>query len=284
MTVLLDRPPRSGQRAPLALELGLYLAAMLVAIGATFIVARFWTDLGSIGQLAIGLLVAAIGYTAARSMEHAAPEALARPTAAVRTVGIGGVALSAGVLAHWAGADSADTIALAVGPPVFVLGLLDWRNRDRPLPFVITLAGLITTAGAAGAMLEPTPRQAGTVIWLGAMVMLATALRASIRPTGLAAVLAVIGSNIGATAFGADQERIGVSVALASLILVLVLGLTTRSTPVIAVALTLIALTLPRVMAAYLHGLGAALGMLLVGVIALGLLVPRLVRSAARKR
>ena len=269
---------------PLAAEFVLYLAAILVGTGSTFMVTRFWDRLGGGGRVAIALAVTAVGYLAAMMLEPVEAPSFRRLAALTRLVGTAGLALSAGVLAVELGSESPPITTLCVGLPVLIAGSLDWRNEERPLGLFTTVVGLTVTGIALGSLADIWPWVAGGVTWVVGATMVGLGLTERLRPALWAAVFGAIGAMAGAVALGATVEIVRFVAPMVTAALVITAGLAARRTPITAIGVVGFLIFLQSTLARYLRGVGGGIGVLLIGVVILVVVVPRLTRAAGSGR
>jgi hypothetical protein len=179
--------PAPPARIPLMTELVVYAGMLLTAIGVAVFVTEAWQDLAWPVRLVIGVVCAALGLTVGTLLGRIDESGARRLRGVSWVIGVGGVALSAGVVAAWVFDATEDATGLVVGIAVLVASTLLWRNLDRPLQLLTALVGLVVAAAASGSLMD-TPSWVGTVLGVPAgLGMVALAVTHRLRPPLFAA-------------------------------------------------------------------------------------------------
>ncbi len=259
-----------GRRGlPLLAEALSYLGILLVTSSGAFVVVHFWHRLGTAGRMGVGLVVTAVGFGAAAVVNRGADVGSVRVAAFLRLCATGGVAIVAGVAAVALGSKDAATTALVVGLAAFAANLVLWRNRERPLGFLGTLAALVVSAVAlvAVAGIEPTRSESGVSVMLASLALAACGFAGVVRPSRLAAVLGEAGALVGALIIAGSRPGVGALIGLLLSIGGLALGLVRAQRAVVGVALVGFLVFLFQALSLFVHGAGSAFAVLIVGVV-----------------
>ncbi len=246
-----------------------YVGMALVVAGASVVAVRLWHDLAVGGRLAVGMAVVLLGFGAARVVARGGDPPSLRVASALQTGGTGGVAIVAGVLATAFGSHDAGVTALAVGPALAATGAVLWRNGDRPLPFLSTVAGVVVTAVAVHdvAGLDLTPAEAGAVAWAAGAGLACAALLHLVRPAAISAVLGLVAALGGALAISDAHAAVGGAVGMATAAGAVLVGLARRLPVLAGLGMVGFLIFLGRVLAQYVRGPAAALAVVVLGVV-----------------
>jgi hypothetical protein len=185
-------PPPPVARIPLMTELVVYAGMLLTAIGAAVFVGEVWEDLAWPVRLVVGVVAAIAGLLVGAWLGRIDEAGARRLRGVVWLIGVGGVALSAGVVAAWLFDTGEEATALVVGLAVVAASALLWRNLDRPLQLLTTLVGLVVAAIGLGNLLD-SPEWVATIVGVPvglAVVWLAVTHR--VRPPAFAAAFGAV--------------------------------------------------------------------------------------------
>ncbi len=257
---------RREGRLPLATELLSYLGIALVIMSGTFLVTRFWSDLHIGGRVAVGLVAAVVGLLGSTVVTRIGGRGACRLGSFLALCGTGGVALTVGLAAVALGSHSS-TVVLAVGLAVLALSLVLWRNDDRPLPFLSSIAGVVATAvGLYGVLhLHLTPVESGVVVWCTALALGVLGTSRLLRPPLLVLIVAELGTFVGALVI--TPYAFGWVLGLLTATAALGVGLWRREPSVVVIAVACFLFFLARTLSFYFQGPVAAIGVLVVGLV-----------------
>lgn len=261
------RPAESREgRLPLATELLSYLGIALVIMSGTFLVTRFWSDLHVGGRLAVGLVVATVGLLGGTVVTRIGGPGACRLGSFLALCGTGGVALAVGLAAVALGGHHF-TAVLAVGLAVLAFSLALWRNDDRPLQFLSSVAGVVVTAvGLYGVLhMDLTPVESGVVVWCSALVLGVLGASRLLRPPLFVLIVAEFGTFVGALVI--TPYAFGWVLGLLTAAAALGLGLWRREPTVVVIGVACFLFFLARTLSFYFQGPVAAIGVLVVGLV-----------------
>lgn len=251
---------------PALAELFVYLGLVFVAVGSTFVVTRFWDDLGGPLRLAIGAAVAVIGLVAGRALRRIGTPPFERLAGIAELAGTGGVALTAGIAsALLEGSEEVTTLVVGLGALAVAVPL--WRNRDRPLQLLAVVAATgATVSGLIGvASVEPPVWLVGPALWATGAVVVALTLAERVRPATVALVVGGAGAVLGGLVLADVVRAVGFLVALVSAGAMVGIGIRTERTPVTVLAILAFLQVLLFTLTELVSGPVAALGLLVTG-------------------
>ena len=265
------------QLPPLA-EVFVYLGLLFAAVGAVFVVSRFWSDLPWPARLAVGVAVAVLGLGVGRVLQRTEGAAFTRLAGVADLAGTGGVALTAGIAAVMLGGDDPGLIAMAAGAAGGLTGLALWRGTDRPLQVLSFAAGLVAVVmGLAGLLSIEPPGWAFTLVLVpvgAAIVALGTTER--LRPPTTIVLLGGLSAVAGAFALTEVSLGIGGLAAMAVAGTMVAVGLRTKRLPVTVLATLVFLQALTMALGQYLRGAGVAVALLVAGFAIVVLAVRRI--------
>ncbi|HEX9260189.1 MAG TPA: DUF2157 domain-containing protein [Acidimicrobiales bacterium] len=261
---------------PLTTELLAYLGSVLAMMGGLFVVARKWEDLPFAGRLAVGLAIAVAGFLGGRSVGRLHGDGAERLSGFLQVIGIGGLAVTSGVVAVEAGSDDPGLTALVVGPVVMAAAALCWRNRERPLQLLALAGGFVAALAGSGAVIDSPPWVAGIGVLVVSVGLGLLAWRELVHPALVAMLLASLGLVVGAEMLQDLQRDLGVVLGLVAAAAVVAGGLAQNRMPVLAFGIIAFLVALQILLSTYVRGPLGALGVLLVGLV---LVVVVIVRS-----
>jgi hypothetical protein len=265
------------QGLPLAAELLSYLGIILVAVSGAVVVARFWDDISVVGRVGVGLSIAALGLVGGWLVLRLHGASAERLGGFLWLGGTAGVALTAGVVeVEMADGKASAVTGLVVGLAVLALSVVLWRNlATRPLQFLTTVGGLSASVGfgVAAAEVEPSVVLVGVAIWIAAVTLGGLALRGIVRPEMVALVVAGVGAVESMMAVASEYRAVGLGLAVASAAGVVLVGLWRKYVPVVVVGVLTFLVSLGQLLGMYLRGVGSALVVLVLGVVAVAVAV-----------
>lgn len=223
--------PARPRRIPAVAEALGYLGGVLAVTGLVLVVGRYWPDMATAGRLALsaaGALVPLVAGALVRPDGDLGDVALERLRGFLWLASAAAAAVFAGVLAADAlGADSGETIALAVSAAVALHSGLLWRWRERPLQQLACLGSLAVVAGAT--VSEFSGSGSGLAVWaVGAGFLYAGLRRRTPLPLvteGVGALAVVVGAFMSASDWPGPGLLFAVATAVGLLALATVPGL-----------------------------------------------------------
>jgi hypothetical protein len=270
----LDEQPSAPLRLTVAVEAASYLGSSLALAGGAVMVGRSWDELGLVGQLLVAFAVSAVGFAAGSWILRLGEAGAARLGSFLWTIGTGGVVMAIVVVHLHVETSAAWLVALSIGAPVLVIGLVLWRNLNRPLQMLTALAGLAATVGGLVDLsgIELSTSQVAAAVWASAVVFGVLAALDRVNPKLVALVVALVVAFFAATSLVDSYERLGPALAAFTTAVVVVYSL--RQSLIVLLGLSLlgflIAVTvlIEAIFSGVVAGLVAALLGLLIVVVA----------------
>lgn len=275
-----EEPPRLTVVA----EVASYLGSVIAFAGGAAIVGPNWERIGLLGQLAVGAAIAVIGFVAGTWLVHEAEPGTVRLGTFLWTIGTGGVALAAGAFVNAIDPRDDGWFGVMIGVPVLAVGLVLWRNLERPLQLVTSVVGLAITAAGLGGLIDVPVRISSPVVWGGSLLVGVLAATGRVRPRTVALAAAAVGLLVASFMLGEDSERLAAIVAVATAAGIVAYALLDRSWVLVAIGLAGFFLAMTMAMQTVLPGMGARLLAVLVGLAVVGAVAVRAQRSARRDR
>lgn len=217
-----EQPPRPPTRRVLPAEAIGYVGAALAFSAIAWMLREVWIELTTFGQLAlIGLLtVLLFGGGAALARSTSAP--LQRLTSVLFLGGLVGAGWTTGILAFEVVGVRSEFGAVLVAATLAVLAVPLYLLRPRALPQVVALGAIValTVTLLLLPALTPDPWVFGLVLWAIGSGWLLASLGGYLPPTEISGVLggslALLGSLIAGTGFGAIAWWLGLGVLTAA--------------------------------------------------------------------
>lgn len=268
-----------GRLSPLA-EILVYLGVVIVVASGAALVNQVWQEIGLAGRVAVGAVVAGVGLFAGAVVRRLDEPGTTRLAWFLWFCGTGGVAMVAAVLADRLGHGHPAVTALWTGAVVAALSASLWRNQDRPLQFLSTVAGAVATVAGAVNALHWTvgPLLGGFLLWTVSVAM--AVLGATVlRPRLAGLLLGQAGALMGAMVMMGNQNVLALSLGLATAAAGVTYGVRAHQPPVLGLGVvTLFSMTV-RLLAIYLRGPVATMVSLIVGLAMVGVVVARVVKG-----
>lgn len=279
-----EEPAAVRRLSPVA-ELVSYLGIVLVLVSGGLSVSRLWHGLGFGGRAAVGAAVAVLGFIGGQAVSRIGDPSTTRLGWFLWLCGTGGVAMSTAVLVdRWSGNSSGWTV-FVTGLVVIAVSVGLWRNLERPLQFLGSVAGLCISVTGLSVLTNwnPSATTFGALVWIAAAGLALLAVKV-VHPFLIAMVVAQGGFFVGAMAMTSSSRALGVALGLLSAAGGVALGLRTRRAPITVLGVISFFVFTVRLLSTYLRGPGATLGALVLGVALVGAVLWRATRanSAAR--
>lgn len=275
--------PAAGvpEGGPQAARLGLvaeavsYLGIALMTASGALVVARFWKDLHIGGRLALGVAMTVAGLAAAAVVGRIGDPGSHRLSSFLQLFATGGVALTAGVSAVALGSHTAGVTAVAVGPAVLCVSAALWRNRERVLPFLSSVAGGVV--GVVGlytvADWSLTTTEKAFAVWAAAVALGVLAASTRLRPTLAGLLVAEVGALVAALFVVNPHHALGLTTGLVTALAALFVGMGFRHNSVEAVAVIGSLVFLGYTLALYVKGPAGAVAILVLGAVLVALAI-----------
>lgn len=260
-----DEPTTPG--LPALAELFVYLGLVFVAVGSTFVVTRFWEDLGGPLRLAIGAAVAAIGLVGGRALRRVGTPPFDRLAGVAELAGTGGAALTAGIAAVLFDAGN-EVTTLAAGASALMVAVPLWWNRERPLQLLAVAASVAaTTSGVmqVASIDDPPAAVVGPTTWVVGATVVVLALVDRLRPATVALLVGGGTAVSGGLVLTDVAEALGLLTGLGTAGVMVAVGLHSGRTPVTVLAVIAFLQLLAATLTALVAGPAAALALLVAG-------------------
>jgi hypothetical protein len=273
-----------SRRLSLSAELVSYLGLVLVLASGAILVSRLWHGLEVWGRLSVGVLVAVVGFVAARAVLRFDEEGSTRLGWLFWLLGTGGLAMTIAVATDRVGGQRASWTMSVTGFAVVIVSVVLWRNLERPLQFLSAVLGVVVMVAGVVQFThrEPSALAIGLFAWTAGVVLGALALK-NVRPALVAMLVGQGAAFMGSMAMIASEGRIagficGLSVAIAGVSI----GLKKQEAPVVTLGVISFFVLVLRVLSYYLRGPGAMLAAFALGVVLVAVVIWRAAVSRAR--
>ena len=265
-------PPRLS----IVAELTVYLGSVIALMSGSMMVGQNWEELPTGGRAAIGVAIAALGFTAGARLIHLDDPSTRRLASFMWLIGTGGVTLATGVMVDTADFDEPAWNVVIIGLPVLAIGAALWRNLDRPLQVLTTAVGAGLTLGGIGNLVGIPPWIGGVLVWSAAIVVGGLAIGQRLRPELYVLGVAAIAAMIGATML-ADVSELSASIAATITAAgIVAVGLTRHLTPILVIGVIAFLQALQGLLMTTLNG---ALAAAIVAVAGLAVVIVVIARS-----
>jgi hypothetical protein len=277
--------PRGARRLSPVVELVTYLGIILVVASGAVFVSRLWHGMGLGGRLAVGVVVALVGFIGGRAVIQIRDPGTTRLAWFLWLCGTGGVAMTTAVAIDRISGSRAGWTLLATGLAVLVVSVPLWRNLERPLQFLTSVAGAVMAVIGLVlvADLHPSVVLVGLLIWVASVVLAVLGVEV-LHPSVLAIVVAELGALESTMAISTSSRAPGIALGLASAAAGVGLGLRLKQSPVVAVGVIGFFTFLVRLLTEYLHGVGTVLGAFVIGVALVSAAIWRATRQGGTTR
>lgn len=270
------------QRLTTVAEVAVYLGSVIAFAGGAAIIGPNWEALGLLGQVVLGLAIAAVGFVAGTWMVRLAEPGTTRLGSFLWAIGTGGVALAVAVVMQEIDPGEEGWIPLVIGIPVLAIGAALWRNLDRPLQLLTGVVGLVLIGAGLGSLVEINVLVASPILWGASLVFGVLAALGRIRPRLVALAVSSVGLMLASFMLGDESERLAAIVAVATAAGIVAYALVDRSWPLVAIGLVAFFLAMTMAMQTVLHGMGARLIAVAGGLLVVAAVAVRAQRSARR--
>lgn len=237
-------------------ELVSYLGIVLVLASGGLFVNRLWHGLGLGGRMAVGVVVALLGFLGGRAVTRLDDEATTRLGWLLWLCGTGGVAMSTAVLVDRVASHNAGWTMFVTGLVVLAVSMSLWRNLERPLQFLGSVAGFgVSVVGIASlASWGPDSVIIGLLLWIAGVTLGLFALKI-VHPALTATLVAQGGLFIGAlVVISSNSRAIGFVLGLLGAAAGVGLGLSKRQMPIVAAGVVSFFVFVVRFLSFYLRG------------------------------
>ena len=229
-------PPSPERRVPIGAELAVYIGSLIALMGGQMVIVRAWDRLAYPGRLAVGLVVAAVGFIAGRVLARIHEPGTDRLASFMWVIGTGGVAIAVATTLLERDVNPRAWVTVVTGAAVVVVSAWLWRNREeRPLQLATLMGGLVAIGIGVGILTAVETWVAGIVLAVASIGIGAIARAGFLHPRWLVLMVSAAGAIIGAGMVAELQEQLGLSLACAVAIGVVAVGLAERENPLLAV-------------------------------------------------
>jgi hypothetical protein len=262
--------PEVPQRLTVVAEVASYLGSVIAFAGGAAIVGPNWERIGLVGQLAIGVAIAAIGFVAGSWLVHQAEAGTVRLGCFLWAVGAGGIALAAGAVVNQIDPRDEGWFGVAIGLPVLAIGIGLWRNLDRPLQLLTAVVGLFIVYAGISGLVDVSVWIASPMIWGASLVFGVLAALGHVKPRTMALITAAAGLMVGSLTLADESDRLAAIVAVATAAGIVAYALVDRSWPLVGVGLFAFFVAITNMMQTVLQGMAARLVAVLLGLVVVG--------------
>jgi hypothetical protein len=206
--------PAAVRRLPLGAELAVYVGSLIALMGGQMVIVRAWDGLGYPGRLAVGLVVALVGFVAGRVLARIHESGTDRLASFMWVIGTGGVAIAVATTLLELDVRPRAWVAVVTGAAVVIVSALLWRNReDRPLQLATSIGGLVVVGIGLAPLTEVATWVAGIVMAAASIVVGSIARAGLLHPRWLVMMASAAGAIIGAAMIAELQEQLGFGLA-----------------------------------------------------------------------
>ena len=249
---------------------------LIALMSGSMMVGQNWEELPTGGRAAIGVAIAALGFTAGARLIRLDDPSTRRLASFMWLIGTGGVTLATGVMVDTADFDEPAWNVVIIGLPVLAIGAALWRNLDRPLQVLTTAVGAGLTLGGIGNLVGIPPWIGGILVWSAAIVVGGLAIGQRLQPELYVLGVAAIAAMIGATML-ADVSELSASIAATITAAgIVAVGLTRHLTPILVIGVIAFLQALQGLLMTTLNG---ALAAAIVAVAGLAVVIVVIARS-----
>lgn len=267
------------QRFTIVAEVASYLGSVIAFAGGAAIVGPNWEDLGLVGQGAVALAIAAIGFTVGAWLVHLGEAGTTRLGSFLWVVGTGGVALFVGGVVNEIDPAEEAWFPALIGLAVLAVGASLWRNLDRPLQLLTAGTGLALAGGGLLTLTDLSLWIAAPIVWVASFVFAILAAFDRARPRLVALAVASAGLMVGSFMFADQSERLASIVAVATAAIIVTYALLDRSWPLVAIGVAAFFIAVTSLMQEVLQGTVARLVAVVLGLVVVAAVAIRAQRA-----
>lgn len=267
-------------RLTVVAEVAIYLGSLIALAGGAAIIGPNWRSLGFVGQIVLGVAIAAVGFAVGSSLVRQAEPGTLRVGTFLWVVGTGGMALATGVVMHEI--DPADDAwnVLVIGAVVAVLGIALWRNLDRPLQWLTAVTGVVMVAAGVAQLVDVSVWVGASVVWVTGLVVGVLAATGRMRPRLVGLAVGASAMMLAAFVIGDRSEWVSAVAALGTAAGIVTFALADRSWPLVGLGLFAFFLAITMAMQTVLEGMAARLVAVAAGLVLVAVVAVRAQRSA----
>ncbi len=255
----------TGPGLGVAAEATAYVGSVLALLAGAFVMVNAWESVPVPARVLVGVVVAVLGLSGGQVVARVGDPGSLRLAGFLRAIGAAGAGFAVGVTTVESGAPDWVT-GVAIGLVLLAIGGALWRNLDRPLQMLTTVAGAVTVAVAIGLTVEPPGWVIGAVTWIAGLAFGAAGLTERLRPPVLVACVGAVAVVLGAAGAYDLVGEAGVFAVVASAALVVVAGLASHVVPVLVIGVLALLQSTVQALATFVHGPVALLALLVVGI------------------
>jgi Predicted membrane protein (DUF2157) len=272
-------PPSAASRLSIISEAVVYGGSALALSGGSFVIVRSWESVPFVARIAVGLVVAVVGFVGGRALHAMHEPGAERLAGFLWLVGAGGVALATGVSVREAGVETPELIAIPTGSMVAFVGAVLWRNRERPLQLLTTVVGLMVASSSTVSYFDGRPWVGGIALWVAALVVGALAATGRLHPQLFTLMLAAVGLLVACAMLSDLSEHLTAPVGLVTAAGVVVAALSLHRTPVLVIGVVGGLIFLQALFSLYFRGPLASAAVALTGLALVAVVLVRSTRS-----
>jgi hypothetical protein len=273
---------RAEQGLSLVAELSIYLGMVLVIASGALAASRLWSVLGFPGRSALGLIIVAVSIIGTRMLREEQASSLVRLRNVLEACGASGAAMTTAIVVDAIGGHVGTTTVMVTGLVFALVNGFAWRNTQRSLAFLGSVAGsLMVVAAAAQAMDLHLSTLASGLLILSVSVVLLLAAQLVLQPKLAATMLSQIGMFVGSAMVTPGHALLGLLFGLVTASVGVGLGIRSKTIPVTALGLFSFAFFTIRLLAMYVRG---PLAILITFGIGVGVVIFVLRKGLATKK
>jgi MFS family permease len=258
--------PVAPRRLTLVAEVATYLGAVIALSGGAAIVGPNWDRIGLVGQLAIGVAIAAVALIVGRWLMGIGELGTERLGSFLWMVGAGGMALATGAVMNSIDPKEGAWYPLAIGGVVLAVGLALWRNLERPLQLLTAVIGVVLVGIGSQTLTDLSVWVSGPTVWIASAVFGVLAARSLVRPRLVALGVAAVGLMAGSLMLSSESERLAAIVAMATAALIVAFAMHDRSIPLLVLGMGAFFIATTSMMQTVLHGMVARMIAVVIGL------------------
>jgi hypothetical protein len=283
-TVATRLEPARPRVSPIA-EALVYLGVVVVGLAAALFLNHYWRSIALAGHLSVALAVTVAGLAGGFVVAQIGDAGSRRLRSFLQLLGTSGAAAATAIVVGPRAEHHHGLALLCVGAVVLAVSASLWRNRDRSLPFLTTILGVVLTLSGVGsvAQLHATSTEIALLVWFFFAAVELMSLQ-MLRPAPTALVVSELGCFVGAFALSFPNHLGGVLLGLLSALCAVGVGFALERAPVIVLGALAFFMFDFRVFAVYLHSANAALGAFVLGLVLVLVALIHAVRSTTSER